>query len=123
VLVSAVSVNPVDRMMRSGAVKDLFPVEFPDILVIDLAGIVREVGEGVAGFEPGDHVMAMTVHTYAELCTVKATDLIKIPDGLEMTTAATLPLVNITGDQLIRVCTENLSSGVVVVKSAKVACD
>ena len=44
----------------------------------------------------------MTLHTYAELCTVKASELVKIPDGLEMTTAATLPLVNITGDQLVR---------------------
>ncbi len=46
--------------------------------------------------------MAMTLHTYAELCTVKATNLVKIPAGLEMTTAAALPLVNLTGDLLIR---------------------
>ncbi len=49
--------------------------------------------------------MAMTLHTYAELCTVKATDLVKIPAGLEMTTAATLPLVTLTGYRLLRFCT------------------
>ena len=37
-----------------------------------LAGVVREVGEGATGFEPGDHVMVLTMHTYAELCTVEA---------------------------------------------------
>ncbi|GHO99706.1 hypothetical protein KSF_097540 [Reticulibacter mediterranei] len=102
VRVSATCLNPADWLLRSGVVKDLIPIEFPYILGCDLAGIVVEVGEGVTGFEPGDRVMAMTTHTYAELCTVKASILVKIPDGLEMTTAATLPLVNITGDQLIR---------------------
>ncbi len=102
VRVSATSINPADWIVRSGAVRDLIPVEFPHILGCDLAGTVLEVGEGVTGFEPGDRVMAVALHTYAELCTVKATDLVKIPDGLEMTTAAALPLVNITGDHLIR---------------------
>ena len=46
--------------------------------------------------------MAMTAHTYAELCTVKASNLVNIPAGLEMTTAAALPLVTLTGDNLIR---------------------
>jgi NADPH:quinone reductase-like Zn-dependent oxidoreductase len=102
VRVSATSLNPVDWMLRAGTVKDILPIEFPFILGCDLAGIVRELGEGVTGFAPGDRVMAMTMHTYAELCTVKAADLVKIPDGLEMSAAATLPLVNLTGDQLVR---------------------
>ncbi len=102
VRVYATSINPADWIVRSGAVRDFIPVVFPHILGCDLAGIVREVGEGVSGFEPGDRVMAMTRHTYAELCSVKVTNLVKIPAGLEMTTAATLPLVTITGDQLIR---------------------
>jgi NADPH:quinone reductase-like Zn-dependent oxidoreductase len=102
VRVSATSVNPVDWMLRAGTVKDIIPIEFPFILGCDLAGVVRGLGEGVTGFAPGDRVMAMTLNTYAELCTVKAADLVRIPDGLEMTSAATLPLVNLTGDQLIR---------------------
>ncbi len=102
VRVSATSINPADWKVRSGAFKDIIPVEFPYIPGCDLAGTVREVGEGVTNFELGDRVMAMVLHTYAELCTVKATDLVKIPDGLKMTTAATLPLVTITGDTLIR---------------------
>ncbi len=102
VRVSATSINPADWKVRSGAFKDIIPVAFPYIPGCDLAGIVREIGEGVTNFKPGDRVMAMVLHTYAELCTVKATDLVKIPDGLEMTTAATLPLVTITGDTLIR---------------------
>ena len=102
VRVSATSINPADWRVRSGAVKDFRPIEFPYIPGLDLAGIVVELGEGVTSFEPGDRVMAVARRTYAELCTVKATDLVKIPAGLEMTTAAALPLVNLTGDAMIR---------------------
>jgi NADPH:quinone reductase-like Zn-dependent oxidoreductase len=102
VRVSATSINPADWLVRSGAVRDILPVAFPYIPGCDLAGTVVEVGEGVSGFEPGDRVMAATLRTYAELCTVKATALVKIPAGLEMATAAALPLVTATGDTLIR---------------------
>ncbi len=102
VRVAATSINPADWRARSGAVKDFRPIEFPYIPGLDLAGTVVEAGEGVTSFEPGDRVMAVARHTYAELCTVKATDLVQIPDGLEMTTAAALPLVTVTGDAMIR---------------------
>ncbi len=102
VRVSATSVNPADWIVRAGMVKDIIPVAFPYIPGCDLAGTVVELGEGVTGFEPGDRVMAVALKSYAELCTVPASILVKIPAGLEMTTAAALPLVTITGDQLIR---------------------
>ena len=102
VRVAAASVNPVDYKMRSGEAKERFPVEFPGILGRDLSGVVRELGPGATGFAPGDAVMALTHSTYAELAAVKATELAKVPEGLELTTAAALPLVVATGDQLIR---------------------
>lgn len=106
VRVLAVSVNPIDWKMRSGAAKDRFPVEFPGILGRDVAGVVECVGEGVDGFNLGDKVFALANRTYAELCVVKASDLAHMPDGLDMTAAATVPLVSLTGDQLIREATE-----------------
>ena len=105
VAVKAISVNPIDVKMRSGAAKERFPVKFPGIIGRDLAGVVRELGEGVKDFAVGDRVFALADATYAELCVVKASDLAKIPEGLEMTTAAAVPLVSVTGDQLIREAT------------------
>ncbi len=105
VAVRAASINPVDWKMRSGAAKDHFPVTFPGILGRDLAGVVRALGEGVNHFAVGDRVFALAWGTYAELCVVKAADLAKIPDHLDMTTAAAVPLVSCTGDQLIREAT------------------
>jgi len=102
VRVHAVSVNPIDFKMRSGAAKERFPVTFPAILGRDVAGIVAQLGDGVEGFNVGDRVFALSHATYAEFCAVKATDLALIPDGLEITTAGAVPLVSVTGDQLIR---------------------
>jgi NADPH:quinone reductase-like Zn-dependent oxidoreductase len=106
VAVMAISINPIDWKMRSGAAKDRFPLTLPAVLGRDLAGTVREVGEGVTNFKVGDAVFALSNATYAELCVVKAADLARIPTSqgehiLDMTTAATLPLVSVTGDQLI----------------------
>ncbi|HLI77774.1 MAG TPA: NADP-dependent oxidoreductase [Acidobacteriaceae bacterium] len=106
VRVLAASVNPVDWKMRSGEAKERFPVEFPGVLGRDVAGIVDALGEGVSGFAEGDKVFALASHTYAELCVVKAADLAHIPEGLDMIAAGTVPLVSLTGDQLIRKATE-----------------
>jgi NADPH:quinone reductase-like Zn-dependent oxidoreductase len=105
VRVSATSVNPVDYKMRSGEAKEHFPVTFPGILGRDVSGVVRAVGPGVHDFEPGDFVFALTWHTYAELCVVKATELAKIPEGMDVPEAGALPLVTLTGEQLVRLGT------------------
>jgi NADPH:quinone reductase-like Zn-dependent oxidoreductase len=98
---AATSVNPIDYKMRSGAVKDHFPLEFPAILGRDIAGIVREVGSGVTQFKPGDKVMGVGSKTYAELTVVAAKDLALVPDKLDVVRAAALPLVTLTGEQLM----------------------
>jgi NADPH:quinone reductase-like Zn-dependent oxidoreductase len=101
VRMAATSVNPIDYKMRSGAAKDRFPLEFPAILGRDIAGIVRELGPGVTQFKPGDKVMGVGSSTYAELTVVAAKDLALVPDKLDLVSAAALPLVTLTGEQLI----------------------
>lgn len=101
VRVAAASINPVDWKMRSGAAKERFPVQFPGILGRDLSGIVRAVGDKVTDFVPGDKVMALAHHTYAELVVVKASELVKVPDAMKLIDASALPLVLLTGEQLI----------------------
>jgi NADPH:quinone reductase-like Zn-dependent oxidoreductase len=101
VRVAAASINPVDYKMRSGEAKERFPVHFPGILGRDVSGTVRDLGAGVSGFAPGDHVMALANQTYAELVVVNAADLALVPEGLDLVEAAALPLVLLTGEQLI----------------------
>jgi NADPH:quinone reductase-like Zn-dependent oxidoreductase len=99
--VASTSVNPFEFKVRSGAMKDVFPVQFPTILGTDVSGTVLKLGPGAEGFAVGDKVFAMASRTYAELCTVKSTNLAKIPAGLDILEAAALPVVTTTGHQLI----------------------
>jgi NADPH:quinone reductase-like Zn-dependent oxidoreductase len=102
VRVAAAGLNPIDWKIRSGAMKEFMPVQFPTVLGYDFAGVVRELGEGVTGFAVGDRVFGRTGACYAELCVVKAEELAKVPEGVETTTAGALSVVATTADQLIR---------------------
>lgn len=101
VRVRATSVNPVDLKIRDGSAARRMGVELPAILGRDLAGEVVRAAEGVIGFEKGMRVMALANGTYAELTTAKADVLAPIPDKLSYEQAAALPLVLLTGAQLI----------------------
>jgi NADPH:quinone reductase-like Zn-dependent oxidoreductase len=101
VRVAAASVNPIDTFERAGLTKDWNPLQFPAVLGWDLAGSVVSVGPGVRGFGTDDRVLAWAYHTYAELCAVKADLLAKVPPGMSVADAAALPLVTVTGNQVI----------------------
>ena len=101
VRVAATSVNPVDYKRRAGLTKDFYPLHFPSLIGIDMAGTVVKIGPGVEDFSVGDKVFAMADNTYAELCVVNAAVLAKIPKGLDLIQAAALPLVTTTGNQLL----------------------
>ncbi len=100
VKVAAASVNPIDYKRRAGLTKDFYPMKFPSLIGVDVAGTVIKVGAGVEDFVDGDQVFAMADNTYAELCVVKAEVLADIPEGIDLVEAAALPLVTVTGNQL-----------------------
>ncbi len=101
VRVRATSINPIDYKIRSGAMRQWYPVDFPAILGRDLAGEVEATGKKVTGFPKSMRVMALANGTYAEYTTAKADVLAPIPEALSFEQAAALPLVVTTGAQLI----------------------
>jgi NADPH:quinone reductase-like Zn-dependent oxidoreductase len=101
VRVAASSVNPIDYKRRAGLTKTFYPLQFPALIGVDLAGTVLKIGPQVEGFSIGDQVFAMADNTYAQLCVVKAAVLAKVPKGLDLIQAAALPLVTVTGNQLL----------------------
>src|ERR1700685_2537157 len=101
VRVAATSVNPIDYKRRAGLTKDFYPMKFPGLIGVDMAGTVVKIGPGVEGFSVGNQVFAMADNTYAQLCVVKAVVLAKVPKGLDLIQAAALPLVTVTGNQLL----------------------
>jgi NADPH:quinone reductase-like Zn-dependent oxidoreductase len=58
------------------------------------------VGVNVKSFSIGDKVFAHAPKAYATLCAVKANELAKVPDGMDLASAAALPTVTTTGAQL-----------------------
>ena len=118
VKVAATSVNPIDYKRRAGLTKDFYPLKFPGLIGVDIAGTVAKVGPGVQGFSVGDQVFAMADNTYAELCVVKAEALAKVPKGLDLIQAAALPLVTVTGNQLLTATAVVAGQTVLVVGAA-----
>jgi NADPH:quinone reductase-like Zn-dependent oxidoreductase len=118
VRVAATSVNPIDYKRRAGLTKDFYPIKFPGLIGVDIAGTVVKIGSGVEGFSVGDQVFAMADDTYAELCVVKAANLAKVPKGLDLIQAAALPLVTTTGNQLLLATGVNAGQTVLVVGAA-----
>jgi len=98
---AAASVNPLDYKRRAGLTDDYYPIHFPGLIGVDMAGTVVKIGPEVEGFSVGDQVFSMADNTYAELCVVSAAILAKVPKGLDLIHAAALPLVTITGNQLL----------------------
>jgi NADPH:quinone reductase-like Zn-dependent oxidoreductase len=118
VRVAAAGVNPIDTLERSGQTKQWRPVQFPGVLGYDLSGMVEKLGAGVEGFSIGDQVLALADHTYAELCAVKAELLARVPESMNLVDAAALPLVTMTGSQLILVGADVKAGQTVLVSGA-----
>jgi NADPH:quinone reductase-like Zn-dependent oxidoreductase len=118
VRVAAAGVNPIDILERSGETKAWRPIKFPGVLGWDLSGTVEELGAGVKGLSVGDRVLAWAYHTYAELCAVNAPLLAKVPNGMNLVDAAALPLVTMTGSQLVTVAADAKAGQTVLVSGA-----
>lgn len=115
---TAASVNPIDWKVRSGARQKDFPLSFPAILGRDVSGVVRAVGANVRHFKPGERVIALANATYAELVPVDASILTHLPDGVDPVDAAAIPLISLTGDQLVHLAANVRKEQTVLVTGA-----
>jgi NADPH2:quinone reductase len=102
--VLAAGVNPVDAGNRADG--SWAGLRVPCILGYDVAGVVDELGPGVAGLRSGDRVMAMThfpdgAGGYAELTVVDAGLVAPIAAGTSFAQAAATPLAAGTADLVL----------------------
>ncbi|HWX82895.1 MAG TPA: alcohol dehydrogenase catalytic domain-containing protein, partial [Xanthobacteraceae bacterium] len=97
---TAVGLNFVDIYNRSG----LYPVQLPSGLGGEAAGVVEEVGPGVADLKAGDRVAygAAPMGAYAEARLIPADRLLKLPNSIDDKTAAAMMLKGLTTQYLIR---------------------
>jgi NADPH:quinone reductase-like Zn-dependent oxidoreductase len=105
VRVAATSFNPVDAAIRSGFLRQVFPVTLPHTPGIDVAGTVAEVGEGVAGWSAGDAVVGFLPMTEdgasAEFVLAPAEVLTGAPTGTPLVDTAALPSCSLTAWQAL----------------------
>src|SRR3954454_21113955 len=87
VKLEAAGVNFIDVYHRTG----LYKLPLPFTPGMEGAGIVESVGERVIDWSPGDRVAwAMTAGSYAEYATIPESKLVRVPDGVDMHTAAAM---------------------------------
>jgi NADPH2:quinone reductase len=97
---SAIGVNFIDTYFRTG----LYPAALPLVLGTEGAGVVEAVGPGVTHVGVGDRVAyaARSQGSYAEVRTLDATPVEKLPDTLAFDTAAAMMLKGLTVQYLLR---------------------
>jgi NADPH:quinone reductase len=112
----AVGVNFIDTYYRKGAYP--WPVT-PLIPGGEAAGVVEEVGEGVADFKPGDRVAyTLPIGAYRTRRAVSAERLVKLPDGVDFEVAASMMLKGLTTQFLLTSCYAVKAGDVVLVHAA-----
>jgi NADPH:quinone reductase-like Zn-dependent oxidoreductase len=96
VRVHAAGVNPLDRKVRAGELKEIIHHKLPLIPGWDVSGVVEEVGQGVSQFKRGDEVFAMADPTrnggYADYIAVREATAAMKPKSLHHVRAAATPV-------------------------------
>ena len=105
IAVHAASVNPIDYILQSGAMKDQMPLSFPHVMGYDVSGVITQVGSGVTRFAVGDAVFARPnqddAGAIAQIARVKAAEMARKPDTLTHEEAASVPLAGLTAWQAL----------------------
>jgi NADPH2:quinone reductase len=97
VKVAVSGVNFIDIYHRMG----LYKLPLPAVLGTEGAGTVEAVGDGVAGFKPGDSVAwTMARGSYAEYEAVPASALVHVPTHVPLRDAAAVMLQGMTAHYL-----------------------
>jgi NADPH:quinone reductase-like Zn-dependent oxidoreductase len=104
VRVHAAGVNGLDWKVREGYVRDVFPLQLPTTLGIELAGVVEAVGPGVTRLRQGDRVMGSLgrLGAYADLVAVEEANLSAVPQSLSFVEAAALPVASVAAWQSLQ---------------------
>ncbi|MFB6123474.1 MAG: alcohol dehydrogenase catalytic domain-containing protein [Haloferacaceae archaeon] len=124
--VEACAINRHDLWILEGDSAMVDTDDLPFVTGLDVAGVVRAVGDGVTGVAPGDRVLLCPNETcgtcrfcregpenrcaefslyhggLAEAACVDATRLVSLPDSVDAATAAALPTAYVTASHMLR---------------------
>jgi len=119
--VKAAGLNPIDNLLAAGAMSGMIPHEYPLVLGRDAAGVVEAVGAGVDHLQVGDHVFGhmllappVQAGTVAEFAVLPAASVNVMPEGLDFTTAAAIPLAAAAASTAVGFLGDAVAAGNVV---------
>ncbi len=93
--VAATAINRADLLQRQGHYPP--PPGASELLGLECSGTIAALGDGVDGWSVGDEVCALLAGGgYAEQVVVPAGQVMPLPDGVDLVTAAALPEVACT---------------------------
>jgi NADPH2:quinone reductase len=96
--VAAIAIQGGDTLNRTGGLM----ASTPHIVGYQASGIVREVGDGVTAFVPGQPVVAtMGFGSHAEVINVPASSVWAVPEGLSLEEASGVPIEFGTADDCL----------------------
>jgi NADPH:quinone reductase-like Zn-dependent oxidoreductase len=101
VKIRAAGVNPIDWKIREGFMSQVAPKSFPFTLGQDFSGEVIEIGSGVEKWRSGDLVFGFVDGAYAEFGVTSADMIAKMPENIDLETAAGLPTPALTAYQIV----------------------
>jgi NADPH:quinone reductase-like Zn-dependent oxidoreductase len=104
VRVKAAGINPGEASIRKGLFADRWPSTFPSGQGSDLAGIVEEVGPGVANVAVGDEVIGFSNDrsSQAELVVIESGNLVPRPANVSWEQAGSLFIAGTTAYAAVR---------------------
>jgi NADPH:quinone reductase-like Zn-dependent oxidoreductase len=116
VRVKAAGINPGEASIRKGLFADRWPATFPSGQGSDLAGVVEEVGSGVANVAVGDEVIGFTNDrsSQAELVLVDSSNLVPRPANVSWEQAGGLFVAGTTAYAAVRSVALNPGDTVVI---------
>ena len=90
----AIGLNYIDNYHRSG----LYPLKLPTGIGLEATGIIKELGSNVSNFSIGDKIAyaAVPLGAYSTHRIFPTKNLVKVPDGVDLTIAATLMTKGLT---------------------------
>jgi alcohol dehydrogenase len=94
------SLNPIDYKLLHGDLRRVVPLDFPQALGFDGAGVIEAVGPEVGDFRVGERAFVRasreTIGTFAQATVQPARFVARMPASLDFAGAASLPLVALT---------------------------
>lgn len=91
--IAGIGINFAEVGRRSGVLPFPPSEKLPLIPGGEISGTVEAVGDGVSDFKAGDRVFTRCRGSYAEYTVAAASGLTRVPEGMDLVAASTVPII------------------------------